>query len=214
MKKRKSLYFALTLLCAFAVWTLLILRVDVRAVGPNGSRVGFAGINLAFHRLTGTNLSLYAVTDWLGLVPVAFAFGFAVLGLCQWIKRRSIFKIDRTILILGGYYVLVIGLYLFFEEAVVNYRPILIDGRLEASYPSSTTLLTASVMPTAALQLNLRIKNAVARRTVCVLIYIFTAFMIIGRLISGVHWLTDIIGGLLLSAGAVLLYAFSAEKHE
>lgn len=214
MKKRKSLYFALTLLCAFAVWTLLILRVDVRAVGPNGSRVGFAGINLAFHRLTGTNLSLYAVTDWLGLVPVAFAFGFAVLGLCQWIKRRSIFKVDRTILILGGYYVLVIGLYLFFEEAVVNYRPILIDGRLEASYPSSTTLLTASVMPTAALQLNLRIKNAVALRTVCVLIYIFTAFMIIGRLISGVHWLTDIIGGLLLSAGAVLLYAFSAEKHE
>ena len=214
MKKRKSLYFALILICAFAVWTVLILRVDVRAVGPNRSRVGFAGLNLAFHQMTGTNLSLYTLTDWLGLVPVVFAFGFAVFGLCQWIKRKSIFKVDRTILILGGYYVLVIALYLFFEEVVINYRPILIDGRLEASYPSSTTLLTATVMPTAAHQLSCRIKNSVMRRSLCALIYLFAAFMIIGRLISGVHWFSDIIGGLLLSAGLVGFYVYANKAME
>lgn len=208
MKKIKSLCFALILLGGFAVWTALISCVDVGSVGPGGSRVGFATLNLAFHRLTGVNMTLYTVTDWLGIVAFAVAFGFGILGLCQWIKRKSVFKVDRGLFILGGYYVLVIALYLFFEKVVINYRPVLIDGRPEASYPSSTTLLTATVMPTAALQFRLRVKNAAVRRSLCALIYLFTAFMIIARLISGVHWLSDIIGGLLLSAGCVTLYGF------
>ena len=212
MKKLKSLYFALTLLCGFVVWTLLITCVDVRCVGPEGSRVGFAALNLAFHRLTGVNMTLYTLTDWLGLVPFAVAFGFAILGLCQCIKRKSVFKVDRGLIILGGYYVLVIALYLFFEKVVINYRPVLIDGRPEASYPSSTTLLTATVMPTAAIWFNNRIKNTAARRSLCTLIYVFTAFMVIARLISGVHWLSDIFGGILVCSGLVFLYSFFDKK--
>jgi undecaprenyl-diphosphatase len=96
--------------------------------------------------------------------------------------------------------------YILFEYLVINYRPVLISGILEASYPSSTTLLVLTVMPTAMLQLKERIQNRAFRNCVLVLIAAFTAFMVIGRLLSGVHWLTDILGGILLSAGLVGLY--------
>ena len=205
MNKRKFC-IALGLLSVFALWTLAIRLIDVQAIGPLGSTVGFATLNRFVHGFTGVHMQLYIITDWLGLVPVSFGFGFAVLGLVQWIKRKSILKVDGSILILGGFYIVTLAAYLFFESYVVNYRPVLINGYLEASYPSSTTLLVLCVMPTAMMQLRDRIKQPALRKCASIAIAAFTAFMVIGRLISGVHWLTDIIGGILLSAGLVMIY--------
>ena len=204
---KKKFFVGAGFLGAFVLWTVLVSLVDIRPIGPNGSRVGFAALNGFVHGLTGVNLLLYTVTDWLGLVPIAVAFGFAVLGLVQWIKRKSLLKVDRSLLVLGGFYIAVMAAYIFFEAVVINYRPVLIDGYLEASYPSSTTMLVMCVMPTAILQLRARIKNRVLRRCVLIAIAAFTAFMVIGRLLSGVHWLTDIIAGALLSTGLVIIYA-------
>lgn len=208
MKQKQAKYWwrAAGLLGAFALWTALVSTVDVQAIGPNGSAVGFARLNGWIHTLTGVNMSLYVITDWLGLVPVACGFGFALLGLAQWIRRRSLGKVDFSILVLGGFYLVVLAAYLFFESVVINYRPVLIAGFLEASYPSSTTLLVLCVMPTALMQLNARIKNTMCRRWVIFAIVGFTAFMVLGRLVSGVHWFTDIAGGFLLSGGLVELY--------
>ena len=208
MKKGNNLYFGTFLLLAFVLWTVLICLVDVRAIGPQESSVGFATINEFFHNLTGVHMALYNITDWLGLVPIGFVIGFAVLGLVQWIKRKSLLKVDYSILVLGGFYIIVMASYLFFEGIVINYRPVLINGYLEASYPSSTTMLVMCVMPTAIMQLNARIKNIVFKQCVSFLITVFTVFMIVGRLISGVHWLTDIVGGAIFSAGLVMLYRF------
>lgn len=188
------------------IWTVAVCFVDVKAIGPKGTTVGFAAVNEFVHCITGVNMMLYTITDWLGLVPIAFAFGFAVLGLIQWIRRKSLIKVDCSIFILGGFYIVVMAVYIFFETVAVNYRPILINGYLEASYPSSTTLLVLCVMPTAFMQLKLRIRNIILRKIVSFAIFGFTAFMVIGRLISGVHWVTDIIGGAILSAGLVMLY--------
>ena len=205
MKKRKFC-IALGLLTAFVLWTTAISLIDVQPIGLQGSTVGFATLNGFVHNLTGVHMQLYTITDWLGLVPVAFGFGFAVLGLVQWVKRKSILKVDRSILILGGFYIVTLAAYLFFESYVINYRPVLIEGYLEASYPSSTTLLVLCVMPTAMMQLRDRIKQPIFRKCVSIAITAFIAFMVIGRLVSGVHWLTDIIGGILLSAGLVMIY--------
>ena len=205
MKKRKFC-IALGLLTAFILWTTAISLIDVQPIGPQGSIVGFATLNGFVHNLTGTHMTLYVITDWLGLVPVAFGFGFAALGLAQWIKRKSILKVDRSILILGAFYIVTLTAYLFFESYVINYRPVLIAGFLEASYPSSTTLLVLCVMPTAIMQLRGRIKNHALRKAVTSAITCFIVFMVAGRLVSGVHWLTDIIGGILLSAGLVMIY--------
>ena len=205
-KNRRNFCIALGLLAAFVLWTIGIRLIDVQTIGPQDSAVGFATLNGFVHDLTGVHMQLYTITDWLGLVPVAFIFGFALLGLIQWIKRKHILKVDGSILVLGGFYMVVMAAYLFFERFVINYRPVLIEGFLEASYPSSTTLLVMCVMPTAMMQLCARIKNRILKRCVAVAIAAFIVFMVVGRLVSGVHWLTDIIGGALLSAGLVMMY--------
>lgn len=207
---KKKLLIATGFLSAFALWTVALLFVDVAAIGPDASEVGFSSLNGFFHNLTGVHMALYVITDWLGLVPLMVAMGFGIFGLTQWIRRRSLFRVDRNILVLGGFYILVMAAFLFFETFVINYRPILIQGFLEASYPSSTTLLSMCVMPTAILQLNERIQNPTLRKILTLAIAAFTAFMVIARMVCGVHWLSDIIGGALLSIGLIYLYkAFS-----
>ncbi|MBQ8840917.1 MAG: phosphatase PAP2 family protein [Clostridia bacterium] len=208
MEKKNSRLFwvGVGLLAVFVLWTVLICFVDVEAIGPRQSSVGFATLNGYIHNLTGVNMSLYIITDWLGLVPIGVAFGFAVLGIVQCIKRKSLLKVDRSILTLGGFYIVVMAVYILFEIVVINYRPTLIDGYLESSYPSSTTILVMCVMPTAMMQLRTRIKNDLFRRCVMFTITVFITFMVIGRLVSGVHWITDIIGGALLSTAIVLMY--------
>lgn len=204
--KRKEFFASVGLFAAFVLWTLLVCFVDIRKIGPQQTAVGFGALNRLAHSHIGVNMLLYEITDWLGLVPVAIALGFAILGLIQLIMRKSLLKVDFDILALGVFYIVVISVYLFFEAVVINYRPVLIDGYLEASYPSSTTTLVLCVMITAVMQINARVKNRVFKRIFCTLIILFIGFMVVGRLLSGVHWLSDIIGGALLSASLVTLY--------
>ena len=205
-RMRKGLKTSVILLTAFVLWTVAICFVDVQPIGPKGSSVGFASLNRFFHNLTGVHLGLYNLTDWLGFVPIFVCMGFGILGLMQWIKRKNICKVDYDILALGGFYIITIAAYLFFENVVINYRPVLIGGYLEVSYPSSTTLLVMCVMPTAMMQWGARIKGKILRRCLLLITALFIAFMVIGRLISGVHWLTDIIGGALISSALVMIY--------
>lgn len=213
MKKHqtKNLYFSLCMIFGFIMWTALIKCCDVKAIGPMNSRVGFATLNQLVHDFTGVNMTLYVITDWLGLVPIIFAFSFAILGLVQWIKRKHIKLVDYNILVLGGFYIIVITVYILFENIIINYRPTLIDGYLEVSYPSSTTLLVMCVMPTAIMQFNTLIKNKSLRKSIDIAIILFIIFMVVARLISGVHWVTDIIGGMLISIGLVMMYKFIAD---
>ena len=209
MKKqeKREWIVAGALLAAFVLWTVLIRFVDVQAIGPDGSAVGFATLNAFVHRRTGVHMSLYTVTDWLGLVPIAFMLSFAALGAWQWICRKRLGCVDRSILVLGAFYAAVLAVYVLFELLVINFRPVLIDGRLEASYPSSTTVLVLCVMPTSAMYLHRHIKGKRLRCVAVAACVLFAAFMVGARLLSGVHWLTDIVGGILISAGLVRLYA-------
>ncbi len=214
MKSKKLFTLSALLFLLFAGLTAALLYVDVRPIGPLGSKVGFAALNGAARELIGLRLGLYSLTDWLSIAALPVMLGFALTGLVQLIRRRSLKKVDADILLLGGFYLLVLAAYLLFEYAVVNYRPVLIEGRLEASYPSSTTMLLLCVMPTAMLVLGRRLKNRSLCRLVNWLIGLFAAAMVAGRLLSGVHWLTDIIGGILLSAALVSLYAGALSRYD
>lgn len=205
-KGKRELIFGITNIIEFILWTTLIQTINVKSVGVNGTEIGFATINTWFHSLTGVNMTLYNITDWAGLVPVFICMFFGFIGLIQLIKRKSLLKVDFDIIALGIYYVIVISWYLIFEMIPINYRPILINGVAEASYPSSTTILVLSVMPTLAFEVNKRIKNTALKITSNIITVIFTIFMVVGRLISGVHWLTDIIGSIFLSMGLFYIY--------
>ena len=198
--KRNRTHFLLPglLLGAFLLWTAGVCLVDVRPIGPMGSQVGFAGLNGWFHRMTGVHWRLYDLTDLLGLASLGICGIFGLQGLCQWIKRKSIRRVDGELLALGGFYLAVLAVFFLFERLQINHRPVLIQGRLEASYPSSTTMLALCVLPTAMLRLR--------SRWVRFLLGALTAFLVLGRLLCGVHWVSDIIGGALLSAGLVTLY--------
>lgn len=190
----------------FAVWTLLVLTVDVRPAGQSGTAVGFATINVWFHEATGVHMILYKITDWLSLIPVCICMGFGLFGLFQLIRRKRLSLVDHDILFLGVYYAAVVCGYLIFEWLPINYRPILIAGYPEVSYPSSTTLLVLSVMPTLVFQAKRRLSGARLRMAVNVLSWIYSLFMVIGRLVSGAHWATDIVGAVLLSGVLFCLY--------
>ena len=195
-----------SLLVIFTIWTGLVQCVDVKPIGANTTDIGFSTLNSYFHQMTGVHMTLYTITDWLGLIPIFICVVFGGLGLVQLIKRKSLFKVDKDLILLGIYYFIVIMGYLIFEMIPINYRPILMEGRLEASYPSSTTLLVLSVMPTLLLQIKRRSTHILITKIVSVVTILFSLFMVIARLTCGVHWLTDIIGALILSTGLYYLY--------
>jgi len=205
-KSEKRIVLGTGLLFLFVIWTILIQTIDVKPVGQNGSDVGFSTLNVMYFHMTGVHMNVYTITDWLGLVPIFVCLAFGIVGLVQLIKRRSLTGVDADIIILGVYYIFVIFGYLIFEMIPLNYRPILINGIMEASYPSSTTLLVLSVMPTLKFQSDRRIVNEGVRLLISVFTYVFSIFMVTGRLMAGVHWLSDIVGSVFLSFGLFYLY--------
>ncbi len=203
---KKRLVTGGILIALFVLWTVLIQSIDVQSVGQNGTDIGFATFNCWFHKLTGVNMTIYTITDWMGLVPLFVCMIFAGVGFAQLIRRRSLCKVDADILILGIYYIIVIFFYVIFEMIPINYRPILINGVLEASYPSSTTLLVMGVMPTLMEQMNRRLKKGFFKCIIQIFVIGFSTFMVFGRMICGVHWFTDIVGSVLLCAGLFTIY--------
>ena len=191
----------------FGLFTLLAAFVDVRPIGPEGAPVGFGAVNGFVFELLGVHLFWYRLTDWLGLVPLLTAGGFAAAGLGQLWRRKSLRRVDRRLLALGAFYLVVIAFYLFFERVVINCRPILLGAGPEASYPSSHTVMAVTVMVTAVMELRALCPK---RRGLCraaeAAAGLVAGITAAGRLLSGVHWLTDIVGGLLLSAALTALY--------
>ena len=186
----------------------LVSLVDVTPVGAQGTSVGLSHLNQFVFDLFGVNMLWYYITDWLGIAAILTAFAFAVTGLVQLINRRSLLKVDREILSLGGLYIIVIGLYLLFENVIVNYRPIIMPDNThpEASFPSSHTMIVCVIMGSAVMLINNYIKNKALNRTLRVICFVIIGVTVMGRLIAGVHWFTDILGGILISVTLLSLY--------
>ena len=219
MKQHTKRCAAITagLFLLFLLFTVAVKTIDVQAIGPNGSEVGFAVLNQWVFDTFGQNRLWYHITDWLGVAAIFTAFGFAILGAVQLIRRKSLKKVDASLLLLGGFYLLVIGAYVLFETVVVNYRPVILGTGLEASYPSSHTMIVLCLMTTAVMMFRrLWPEKKALRITASTAAILIAAVTVIGRLISGVHWFTDILGGILLSATLCMLYytALSIPKKE
>jgi len=186
--------------------------IDRQAIGPDGSWVGLATINQAFHNMFGYCDWLYIVTEYAGFVPVLGACFFTALGFIQLINRKSFAKIDSSLKLLGLFYILVGVVYFGFEKLCLNCRPILMNGELEASYPSSHTFLTIALCGSTVLVNCLCYEKAGWTRIMNTIAIIFLIFVPLGRLFSGVHWLSDIIGGYLIGGTLIALLNFSLQS--
>lgn len=217
MKKEKRNFLIVGILVILAmIFTVLVKTVDVKPVGANESNIGFATINKSFSNIIGVNMICYDITYYLGILALGIAGIYACIGLIQMIKRKSILKIDREIILLGCFYVLVAVIYVFFEKVIINYRPILMEGVLEASYPSSHTLLTICICGSSIIINRQLFKNKITK-ILNILLAVIMVATVVGRLVSGVHWLTDIIGGILISSALLMGYysliKFKKEKN-
>lgn len=202
---KRNFFISLILILLAIAFTILVKVVDVKSIGVNETNIGFATLNQFVFGAIGVNMTWYYITDWLGIVPVIGAIIYACIGLIQLIKRKSIFKVDKEIILLGIFYIVVIALYAFFEKVIINYRPILINGFLEASYPSSHTLITICICGSS-IMINKKLFNNKITKIANTLSAIIIIVTVVGRLISGVHWFTDIIGGIVISISLLMLF--------
>ena len=216
MKRNKKLIIAGICGLLFAVLIALVRLVDVQAIGPEGTRIGLSGLNRFVFETLGVHMIWYEITDWLGIAAIFTAFLFALTGLAKWIRRKSLLKVDEEILALGGLYLTVIGFYVLFELVIVNYRPVLMPGSVhpEASFPSSHTMLVCVILGSAIPLLSKYVKSEVLCRALRIICDVIIVITVIGRLVSGVHWFTDILGGILISVMLLNMYTAILEKKE
>ena len=203
---QKLILINILLLLIAVGYTLIVKYVDVQAIGPQLSKVGLGTINKSYWDLIGYNELWYKVTKYLGVVPFLIVAYYGLQGLLQVIQKKSILKVDKKILSLGGFYVLVGATYVLFEKLIINYRPVLEDGKLEASFPSSHTMLAVCICLTSLLISKYYLKNEKIRKCFDIGTVILMLVLVIGRLLSGVHWFSDILGGVIISLFLVSIY--------
>ena len=201
----KNLIISLILILLAVTFVFLVKNIDVQAIGINNTYIGFATLNQFIFNAIGVNILWYHITDWLGIIPIFMSFIYAIIGFIQLIKRKSLLKVDKEILLLGVFYLFLILIYILFEKFIVNYRPILMNGFLEASFPSSHTLMAVCICGSSIMVNKILFENKISKFS-NILSLIIIIVTILGRLISGVHWFTDILGGLIISVALLMTF--------
>lgn len=197
--KKKNIIVSICLIMLSVIYTILVKYVDVAPIGPKASSVGFSTLNKFVFNFLGRSNIWYNITEVLGMISILIALFYALIGLYKLIKNKSILKIDKEIIILGIFYFVVLLVYLFFEKVIINYRPVLVKGTLEASYPSSHTMLSICICLSAIIINNKLYKNMRISKIINTLSIIIMITTTVGRLLSGMHWVSDILGGIIIS---------------
>lgn len=207
---KKSIKYLISTIAAFLIFlafTLIVAFADVSEI--NGVKVGLSAMNAAYYKAVPFNNVLYKITSYTQFVCVLGALFFFVSGIVQWGKRKSLLKVDRNIAALGITYAVTIVFYVLFEIVAVNFRPVNLHNKAEASYPSSTTLLSIVFFSTAYFQILKYIEKLWLKITLVSVNFVLMLFLVIGRMLSGVHWLSDIFGAMLLGGAILSTYLLS-----
>lgn len=190
---------SIILLVISIIFTIMVKNIDVKAIGPEGSSVGFSTINQKVHDTFNYNEKWYKISKYCGMIPIMLACFYVGRGIKQLIQEKSLKKVDKRLYVLGALYILFAIVYFFFEKVIINYRPILEEGKLEASYPSSHTILAICLCGSSILISKYFIKNKTVRSILNIFTLIIMIAIVVGRILSGVHWFTDILGGIIIS---------------
>ncbi|MBQ3436419.1 phosphatase PAP2 family protein [Candidatus Saccharibacteria bacterium] len=122
---------------------------------------------------------------------------FAVLGLVQWISRKSLKKVDKQLLWMPLPLLLMAITYVVFDKFIIlNVRP---NGSGEPSFPSTHVMVVATIFFVVALALPKYIKSKTARIVLELFIAALIGLTCVGRVVSQMHWISDTIGALVFA---------------
>ena len=201
LSTRQKIWLGLSIvgLVAFVVFTMVVAWVDV-------NQVGLSHLNQAVWRQFGKSALWERITDWLGYLVILAVLGILAWQIWQWVQRKSLRRIDVNLIFFDIVVAVLVFVYIFFEIVIINYRPELDHGVAKASYPSSHAMLFATVLPLLIWQIWHYIKSKPWRIVLTVLLTVVMVVGVVGRLLSGVHWFTDIVAGMLVSCCLDALY--------
>ena len=209
MNTKRIIKIILAAVCyiGFFVFTKAVMTYDLQPIAPDGSLVGFGTYNKRIFEQLGQNEMWYEITQVLGYLALLICAVFALIGLSQLIKGKSLAKVDKDIICMGVLYILCIAAYVIFLKVTINVRPVLENGELESSYPSSHTMLAFCVFASLLIEIRRRITDSAKAMIEAVACAFFISITVFGRLLSGMHWATDIIGGVILSMAFIFTFA-------
>lgn len=221
MKKSSKFSFvypSVILFLLFTIFTVIVKFVDVQKIGETNTEVGLSSINVWFYnnlKYYSAANTWYSISEYLGYLALISPVVFACIGAYQLIKGKKLSAVDKRLRILAGFYVMVVCFYCLFETLVINNRPIFVDGVLEPSYPSSHTLLAICLLGSSIILF----KRFISKKWIAFVTYKNIAIttmtlIVIGRLLSSMHWFTDIVGGIILSAALLSLLYSCIKKYE
>ena len=205
--KKKGVIISICLVILCIAFTLIVKYVDVSPIGPNDSSVGLSALNKFFHELIGVNMGFYTFTNIMGAFPIIMVLAYVVVGVVQLVKRKSLLKVDKELFVLAGLYVAVLCIYVLFEKVTINFRPTLIDGELEASYPSSHTLLSLCICGSTIIYNKFMYSRIKITKYENIVAFVSLLLILFGRIVSGVHWFSDILGGMIISITLIYIFA-------
>ena len=210
---KESITNAVLITVAAVVFTIVVAAVDVQPVGVEGTNLGLASINTGFFNRFGQNDTFLKISKVAGYICFGTAFGFGCFFLYQLFKRKSLKKVDRNLTLLIMLYILTLSLYLLFDKVlIINYRPVLLGKGPEPSYPSTHTMIAWVVMISAIDQWNIYIKDQKLLTAATALSFLVLLVVIVTRLLSGMHWLTDVVGGVLFGDVLIAWYRYAASR--
>ncbi len=144
------------------------------------------------------------ITDIILVAALAVFAVFAILGLYQWIKRKSLKKVDKPLLLSLIPLSLMAATFIIFEKfLVLNTRP---NGSGEPSFPSTHTMVVATIFLLTAIILPNYIKSKTARIIMDIVMLLFIILVSIGRVLANMHWVSDVVGGLIFAAIFAVIY--------
>ena len=136
---------------------------------------------------------------------------FVVLGLYQWISRKSLKKVDKHLLWMPLPLALMAIVYVVFDKLwILSTRP---DGSGEPSFPSTHVMVVTTIFLLTAIAIRKYIKSRTMRVVLDILMLALITLVCFGRVLANMHWVSDVIGGLIFAVIFAVIYYLTIRKE-
>lgn len=195
MKKFINLYTILGCASLFLfILLMILLNADKAVIAESGKEVGLSSINNLVKYSYKENLDL--MTDLLFYVTFTVVVFEGCLGIIQLVTRKSLFKVDKEIIIFGISLVVMVVLWLVFDHLLkINVRPI--DAN-EGSFPSTHVMMATFLALASHAFICMKYETRLPKYLSLVLAIIIISTITFGRVACGMHYITDVTGGLFM----------------